>query len=69
MEKDWVKLASFNDLQRAEILKNLLWSEGIEAVLINKMDRAYISVGQAELYCHAKHALKALEILETNYPL
>jgi len=69
MEKDWVKLATLNNLQKAEILRTLLESEGIETVVLNKKDSAYAVFGELEIYCHAENALKALEILEKNQPL
>ncbi len=68
MEKDWVKLVSLGNRQKADILLTLLESEGISAVLLNKQDSVY-NFGEVELYCHGKDALRALEIIEFNFPL
>jgi hypothetical protein len=71
MEKDWVKLTAVVNAQKAEIMRSLLESEGIPAVVINKRDTMYavLACGEVELYCHAENALRALEILENNMPL
>lgn len=71
MEKDWVKLVTLTDGQKAEIMRTLLESNGIPAVIINKRDTMYamLALGSIELYCHADDALRALEILENNKPL
>ena len=71
MEKDWVKLTAVVNAQKAEIMRSLLESEGIPAVVINKRDTMYavLAYGEVELYCHAENAFRALEILENNMPL
>lgn len=68
MEANWVKLTSITNRQKAEILRTLLESKGIHAVLIDKKISLY-NFGEVELYCHANDALQALEIIEFNFPL
>lgn len=69
MEKDWVKLITIGNRQKAQIILAALENRGIKAVLIDKQDSSYQSFGEAELYCHADDALKALEIVEYNFPI
>lgn len=69
MEKDWVKLVTIGNRQKAQILLTLLESKGISAVLMDKRDSSYTTFGAVELYCHANDALKALEIVKFNFPL
>lgn len=68
MQEDWVKLATLGNRQKAEILRTLLESEGIPAVVLDKKDSSY-NFGEVELYCPGEHALKALELIEFNFPL
>jgi hypothetical protein len=68
METNWVKLTAINNRQKAEILRTLLESNGIPTVIIDKKVSLY-NFGEVELYCHADDALKALELIEYNFPL
>jgi hypothetical protein len=69
MEKDWVKLVTIGNRQKAQIILTALESKGIKAVLIDKKDSSYTSFGEVELYCHADDALEALKIVEYNFPI
>lgn len=69
MEKDWVKLATIGNRQKAQVLLTALESKGIHAVLMDKQDSSYNSFGQVELYCRGEDAVEALKIVEYNFPL
>ncbi|HRK26179.1 MAG TPA: DUF2007 domain-containing protein [Chitinophagales bacterium] len=66
MEKDWVKVFSVTQGYLAEILKNMLESNGIACVVINKTDSSYIVFGEAELYTHVSHAEEAKKLIEEH---
>ncbi len=69
MEKDWVKLITTGNRQKAHIVLTALESKGIKAVLIDKQDSSYLSFGEVELFCNKEDALEALEIVKYNLPL
>ena len=50
MEKDWILLSRFGKLYIAEMLKELLHSNNIEAVVIDKIEKAYGAGGFVEVY-------------------
>lgn len=66
MEKDWVKVFSVTQGYLAEILKNMLESNGIACVVINKTDSSYIVFGEAELYTHVSNAEEAKKLIEEH---
>lgn len=70
MENDWVKLATFSTIHHAEIVRGLLESQGIPAVVVNTKDSMYpFRDGFIYLYCHEDFVLQALDIIENNQPL
>lgn len=68
MEKDWVKIFATNQLFRAEIVKGMLQENGINAVLINRLDSSYLGAlpGMAELYVHLSQEGEAIRLLQEN---
>lgn len=68
MTSDWVKIVTLDNRQKAELLRTLMESNNIPAVIMDKKDSLY-NIGSMELYCPAENALKALEIVEFNMPL
>ncbi len=64
MSSDWVKIYESSDLYRAEIYKGGLEAEGIEAVIMNKKDSAYL-FGRMELYVQPEDAIKAIHLINT----
>lgn len=64
MEKNWVKIYSTTQSYFAEILKNMLHSNGIECVVINKTDSSYLVFGEAELYAPKEKAKEAIMLIE-----
>ncbi|MEO8886952.1 MAG: DUF2007 domain-containing protein [Mucilaginibacter sp.] len=66
MEKDWIKIFTSTDFYRAEIVKQVLIENSIDAVLLNKQDSAYRSFGAIEVYIHQEDFSKAVEIMALN---
>lgn len=50
------------------MVRQMLMSNGIEAVVINKRDSSYLTFGEAELYVEAENATKAKTLIETQEP-
>ena len=59
MEKDWINIFTTNQAYLAEIIKDMLADNDIKAVIINKQDSAYITIGDIELYVKAGNVIKA----------
>jgi len=66
MEKDWIKIRSFADLQEATIVADHLRQEGVETVIMDKSVSGFVSAADVELYCHENNAKKALELIENG---
>lgn len=62
MDSNWVNVYSTNLEYKAEIMKALIEEEGIQVILINKKDSAYL-FGDIELYVHNDHVIKANRII------
>jgi len=65
MEKDWVKIYTSSNFYRAEIIKQALIENDIEAVLLNKQLSGY-NIGSVEVYIHQQDFSKAIEIIALN---
>ncbi len=61
---NWVKIFSSSQTIEAEMVKDLLTANGIEASLVNKIDSSYLSFGQADVYCLTDDVLLAKQLLE-----
>ena len=59
---NWVKVFSSSKEYLVEITKGVLEEEGIECVIINKIDSAYL-FGESELFVKNEDALIALQII------
>ena len=62
MNNDWVKVFSTTDTFKAEIIKQMLLSNDIEAVVMNQKDSSY-HFGFAEIYTKEIHVSKAKKII------
>ncbi len=62
MEKNWVCIYNTSTLYIAEMAKDLLHEEEIDAVIINKKDSNY-QFGLMEIYVERDNAVKAKHIL------
>jgi len=65
MDQNWVKIYSTTVTYRAELLKGMLQENGIEAVLINKKDSAYL-FGEVDLYVQGDQVIKAQHLIKTT---
>ena len=65
MEKDWKQVFLTGELYQAEIARELLEMNGIEAVILDKKDKVYQVFGDIEVYVNETDEAKALEILKT----
>lgn len=63
MEKDWVKIYTSSQQQKADLVLTLLQEHEIEVVKLNKQDSSYLRFGEVELYVHARQFQEALEII------
>ena len=66
MEKDWIKIFTSTNFYRAEIVKQMLIENSIDAVLLNKQDSAYQSFGVVEVYIHQADFSHAVELMALN---
>ena len=62
MNNDWIEVYSTNDIFKAEVIKNMLLSNNIEAIIMNQQDSSY-HFGAAKIYTHKKNITKAKEII------
>ncbi|WP_257658599.1 putative signal transducing protein [Parapedobacter lycopersici] len=62
MEKDWIKLITTASPIEAEMIRQLLETNGITAVVLNKQDSSY-RFGQIELYVHESVSATAGELI------
>ena len=59
MEKNWVNIFTTNQAYLAEIIKDVLADNDMQAVIINKQDSAYITIGDIDIYVKAENVIKA----------
>jgi hypothetical protein len=64
MEKNWVCIYSNNAMYTAEIARNILTENNIDAVVINKKDSNYL-FGAFEIYVERDNAIRAKHLLES----
>ncbi|HHJ10770.1 MAG TPA: DUF2007 domain-containing protein [Bacteroidetes bacterium] len=68
MEKDWVKLFSTDRPYQAELARQILEENGIQAVVINKKDSSYLMFGETEVYVNQDEVIKAKQLIKTLEP-
>ena len=66
MEKNWIKIFSSTNYYQAEIVKQMLIENEIDAVLLNKQDSPHRTFGQIEVYIHQKDFSNAIEAMILN---
>lgn len=59
MEKDWVNIFTTNQAYLAQIIKDVLADNDMQAVIINKQDSAYVTIGDIDIYVKAENVIKA----------
>lgn len=62
MEENWLKIYSSAFEHKIELVQAVLEDEGINSVIINKKDSAYL-FGELELYVHADNVMKSKQII------
>ena len=62
MNNDWIEVYSTNDIFKAEVIKNMLISNNIKAIIMNQQDSSY-HFGTAKIYTKKENILKAKEII------
>ena len=63
MEKDWRVVYTTNKLYQAEMVKDILSENDIEAILLNKQDSLYL-IGDIEVYVKPDDVIKAKFIIK-----
>jgi len=66
MEKNWVKIYTSVDYYKAEIIKQMLIENHVDAVLINKKDSSYLVFGTIEIWVHQENFSNAIELINQN---
>lgn len=61
----WVHVYKTGSAIGAEIVKDMLLDNGIDAVVINQIDRSVL-FGEAKVYCKAEDEAQALEFINQN---
>ncbi len=64
MEKDWKVAYTTGDQYRAEMARQILDQNGIEAVIMNQKDSAYNSFGDIEIFVKEENEAAARELLK-----
>lgn len=64
MEGNWVVIYSSDKPWQAEIAKQVLIENGIDAVVINKKDSSYLTFGDAEVYVAVENAEKGKTLIK-----
>ncbi|MDC1063029.1 DUF2007 domain-containing protein [Flavobacteriales bacterium] len=62
MSNEWIEIYSTNDIFEAEVIKNMLLSNDIKAIIMNQQDSSY-HFGTAKIYTEKKNISKAKEII------
>jgi len=64
--KSWQKVYVTTNNYQADIVKSVLESNGVPAILINKKDTAYNNFGDLEVYVNKEDLVVALKVLENE---
>lgn len=64
MDTNWTTIYSTDQLYIAELAKQMLMDNGIEAVVVNKRDSTYNTFGDIEVYVKRDHVIRALKLIK-----
>jgi len=64
MEKDWKQVFLTGEMYRAEMARELLEINGINAVVLNQKDTVYQTFGDIEVFVNDADEPMAIEILK-----
>ena len=62
--ENWIRIYATNEAHKAEVVKDLLINENIEAVVMNKKDSSYL-LGEVELYIQPEDEHLAIELIKS----
>jgi len=62
---NWTCVFTTNQLHQAEVMRNYLIEENIEAVVMNKNDSAYTVFNEVELYVPSEDENLAVELIKS----
>jgi len=66
MEHDWITVFSTGNVYRAQLAKERLSDQGIEAIVINKTDSGLLHPsGYVEVFVRREDLIKAMHLLKT----
>lgn len=63
MKPEWVLVYSTDQMYKALFMKEKLFDENIEAVIVNKRDSLY-AIGEIELYVPPEEAVKSIYFIK-----
>lgn len=64
MDNNWVSVFSSVELHNVELLRHMLAEQDIEAVIVNKKDSFYPSIGEIELFVRRDTVIAARKIID-----
>jgi len=64
MDTNWTSIYSTDQLYIAELAKQMLLDNDIEAVVVNKRDSTYNTFGDIEVYVKRDHVIRALKLIK-----
>ncbi len=63
-DQNWIPVFSTTIPFQAEIVKQMLNSNGVEAVVLNKQDSSYPTIGEAQVFVLATEESTAKKLIE-----
>ncbi len=60
---NWVKVYTSVNLQHVELLKHILGEQGIGAIVMNKQDSFYVTIGEIHLMVKGDDFIRARKII------
>jgi hypothetical protein len=60
---NWVTVYSSTNLQHVELLRHLLKEEDIDAIVMNRQDSAYVTIGEIDLMVKGPEVVRAKKII------
>jgi len=64
--KNWQKVYVTSDPFRADLVKSLLETHQVPAIIINKKDTAYNAFGELEVYVNKHDLVAAIKVIENE---
>lgn len=64
MHKGWLLAYSTTVDYQAHIIKDMLENYGIDAIIVNKKDSAYVIIGDIEIYVNQENLMEAKLLIQ-----